>query len=342
MKWLGNMGRISLFLRTLLKPCLFWRLQAVLVLTGLLLGNMVHALEIVPAGNRNGVQPPVPGSSVKRTRETQSNFEEKYRKIYTLLHKDAKLRQRIKLVAKDYRLDPVHIAGAIIGEHTYNVDVLDRLQTYYVKGLAWAGQDVSFSYRGETVGRFVQRPQFDVCHEDQDSNKLWNCREDIWNKKFRGQRIEGVFYPDKRFSAVFFQPFFAGQTFGLGQLNPLTALMMSDLVHQRSGLPKLSADNGRQVYRTIIDPDLTLPYIAATLYQSIEDYQRFAEFDISKNPGITATLYNVGGSAMRARTLAAENLRLKAQGLKPRYPQENYYGWLVNSKLDDLQKLFAP
>jgi len=330
MKWLEMSRRMTLF----------WRLMVAMVLGALLFAQMASAVEIVPAGNRNQIQPPIPNSSLKRSNELGSDFEEKYRKIYALLQRDAKLRRQIKAVAKDYALDPVHIAGAIIGEHTYNVDVLDRLQTYYVKGLAWASQNIVFAYRGETVGRFVQRSQFDICSEIQDSNQLWNCREEVWNKKFRGQKIKGVAYPDKRFSAVFFQPFFAGQTFGLGQLNPLTALMMSDLVHKTSHLPKLSADNGKQLYQTIINPDLTLPYIAATIRQSIEDYRNMAGFDISQNPGITATLYNIGGSAARARRLAQENNRRKLQGAARRYPQENYYGWLVNDKLDDLEKLF--
>ena len=42
-------------------------------------------------------------------------------------------------------------------------------------------------------------------------------------------------WPNDRFSAVFFQPFYAGQTFGIGQLNPLTALKMSDMVSRTTG-----------------------------------------------------------------------------------------------------------
>jgi len=335
------MGRITSFWIYCYREPLFWRLVGAVMVTILLLCDMVRAAETVPTGNRNVIQPPIPGASTRRTDKTHGSFEEKYQKIYRLLQKDTKLRRKIESVARDYKLDPVHIAGAIIGEHTYNVDVLDQLQTYYVKGLAWAGQNVVFAYQGEKVTQFVERPQFDICQTAEDSNQLWNCRDSVWNLQFRGQKIEGKSYPDKRFSAVFFQPFFAGQSFGLGQLNPLTALMMSDLVHKTSGLPKLNADNGRQVYRTIMDPDLTLPYIAATLRQSIDDYRNLADFDIAQNPGITTTLYNLGGAGARARALAAENRQRKARGETLRYPQENYYGWLVNHKLDDLQKLFA-
>jgi hypothetical protein len=53
--------------------------------------------------------------------------------------------------------------------------------------------------------------------------------------------------------------------------------------------------------------------------------------DISKNPGVTTTLYNVGGSAERAAVLARRG------GL----PEENYFGWLVNDKLAELRALVA-
>jgi len=335
------MGRIALFWIHSRCDLLFWCFIATITFTLFLLCEIAIAVEIVPNGNRNSVQPAIPKSSLQRTNKVKGNFEEKYQKIYTLLQNDIKLQHKIKSVAKDYKIDPVHIVGAIIGEHTYNVDVLDQLQSYYVKGMSWASQNIVFAYQGEKVSRFVARPQFNPCQAIKNSNQLWACREDVWNKQFRGKKIEGKSYPDKRFSAVFFQPFFAGQTFGLGQLNPLTALMMTDLVHKISALPKLSADNGRQVYRTIMDPDSTLPYIAATIRQSIDDYHNIADFDISQNPGLTATLYNIGGSAARARALWEENQRRKTRGEALLYPQENYYGWLVNNKLDDLQKLFT-
>jgi hypothetical protein len=107
-------------------------------------------------------------------------------------------------------------------------------------------------------------------------------------------------------------------------------------VNRVSGLPKLDAEDGSAVYKTIMDPDLTLPYIAATLKQSINSYRQIAGFDISKNPGLTATLYNTGGADARAHALANEN----AGRSDPQMPQENYYGWLVNSKMDELKALF--
>ena len=263
-----------------------------------------QAVTVVPEGNRNATQPGVPAASAKRTRELNTTYEAKYQKIYNLLKTDSKLRSKIASVARTYGIDPVHIVGALVGEHTYNVDAYDRLQTYYVKAISYVQQGLSFDYQGETIGDFVRRPQFSSCVQFKDSLRLWTCRENVWEADFRGKSVGGKRFPNNRFSAVFFQPFYAGQSFGLGQLSPLIALQMTDMVNRYSGLPKLDADHAADVYKTIMDPDLTLPYMAATLKHSIDVYRRVADFDISKNPGITATLYNTGGSDSRARALA--------------------------------------
>ncbi len=134
---------------------------------------------------------------------------------------------------------------------------------------------------------------------------------------------------------MFFQPFFAGQTFGLGQINPVTALKMSDTVARVSGFSRLSADDPVGVYQAIMDPDQSLAYMAAIIAHAIDAYKRIANYDISANPGITATLYNVGSPEMRASVLAARN-RSGGQVL----PEENYYGWLVNDRIAELRALF--
>jgi hypothetical protein len=313
------------------------------LLVGLMLAMAVlpaAAMTAVPPGNRNAEQPPIPGASVHRTQATNTTFQAKYRKVYALLANDAKLRAKIKQAAAAYGISPMHIVGAIVGEHTYNVDAYDRLQTYYVKAISYLSSKLSFAYDGEDISDFVQRPQFAACSGQSDSYDLWTCRENVWNRSFRGKTVDGTSFPDNRFGAVFFQPYYAGQTFGLGQLNPLTALQMSDLVHRVSGLPRLDVNDPNAVYKTIMDPDLTLNYVAATLRKSIDAYKSIAGFDISQNPGVTATLYNVGNPEARAYALKKENAERRAAGQPERLPEENYYGWLVNDKLPELQALF--
>lgn len=305
----------------------------------LLAATQAGAASLVPPGNRHAEQPAVPGASTNRTSAGKTTFDAKYQKVRTLLGQDRSLVGKITKTAAAYRIDPIHMIGAIVGEHTYNVDAYDRLQTYYVKAVSYLHSSFGFGYEGESVTAFVQRPQFARCAGLKDSFDLWTCREGVWDHSFRGRTIAGRHFPNDRFSAVFFQPFYTGQTFGLGQLNPLTALMMTDTVHRVSGYPTLDADDPQAVYRTIMDPDITLAYIAATLKRSITAYRQIAGFDISKNPGITATLYNVGNPEARARKLAAENQLRRNQGRQRSLPEENYYGWLVNDKLDELKAM---
>lgn len=298
------------------------------------------AATLVPPGNRHAQQPHVPGASARRTGAGNTTYTAKYGKVRDLLEQDRSLVAKISKTAAAYGIDPIHMVGAIVGEHTYNVDAYDRLQTYYVKAVSYMRSSFGFGYDGESVGTFVARPQFSPCTRLNDSFDLWTCREAVWDESFRGRAVDGKRFPNDRFSAVFFQPFYAGQTFGLGQLNPLTALMMTDTVHRVSGYPKLDAADPQAVYRTIMDPDITLAYIAATLKKSIRAYRQTAGFDISKNPGITATLYNLGNPEARARKLAAENRLRRNQGRSRKLPEENYYGWLVNDKLDELKAIF--
>lgn len=291
---------------------------------------------LVPPGNRHVEQPDVPGASVRRTKGTKTTFDRKYEKVRDLLATDKQLVSKIKSAARAYGIDPIHVVGAIVGEHTYNVDAYDRLQSYYVKAASYAGESFRFAYEGESVDDFVSRPQFAKCGGKTDSYTLWSCREDVWDGEFRGRTVEGRSFPNNRFSAVFFQPFYAGQTFGLGQINPLTALMLSDLVSKVSGYDKLDEKNAGGVYRAIMDPDISLAFVAASIRKSIDDYRSIAGVDISHNPGITATLYNVGNSRQRAAVLAAKN---RTSGGAMVWPEENYYGWLINDKLDELESL---
>ncbi|WP_371833387.1 DUF1402 family protein [Ferirhizobium litorale] len=295
-------------------------------------------VRVVPQGNRHVEQPAVPGASVRRTKAGKTSFDSKYEKIRDLLASNTELMAKIKSTAKAYDIAPIHIVGALVGEHTYNVDAYDRLQSYYIKAAAYAGDSFRFAYDGEGISDFVARPQFSRCKDRRDSYSLWSCRERVWDSDFRGRTVGGKSFPDNRFSAVFFQPFYAGQTFGLGQVNPLTALMLSDLVTKVSGFEKLDENDAAGVYRSIMDPDRSLAFTAASIRRSIDDYRSIAGMDISNNPGITATLFNVGNSHQRAAILAAKNNSL-GEGEAPVWPEENYYGWLINDKLDELEGL---
>ena len=287
-----------------------------------------------PAGNRHAQQPPIPTGSVSRTRSTNGSFEAKYQKIRDLIASDRKLRRQIKKSAAKFGIDPIHLVGALVGEHTYNVDALDFFQTYFVKAASYLKSAIQFQFEGEAVSDFVKRPQFSRCAAFSDSYELWDCREEVWRSDFAGKTVGGTRFPNDRFSKVFFQPLYAGQTFGLGQLNPLTALRATDMVARVTGSKRLDADNAPEVYATIMAPDTTLDYMAAVLKIAIDAYRDQAGVDISGNPGLTATLYNLGDVVDRAKALAG-----KRNADPGAMPEENYYGWLVNDKLGELLPL---
>lgn len=298
-----------------------------------------HPATIVPPGNRNEVQPKIPYGSKKRTHGT--TFERKYQKIRKLLARDRKLTRKIKGAAAKFGINPIHIVGALVGEHTYNVDAKDRLQSYYVKALAYLGQDLAFKYKRTTIKQLLAQPAFGKCAQYNGSYDKWTCRELVWNRSYRGKNVGGQRYPNDRFGRVFFQPLYAGQTFGLGQLNPLTALKVNDIVRARFPRePRLSMTKAPEIYNTIMEPDSTLIYMAAVIRHSIDSYRKITGFDISGNPGVTATLYNLGNVTIRAGSLKRKNDQRRSQGKSQILPEENYYGWLINDRLSDLQAVF--
>ena len=295
---------------------------------------------VVPADYHAKQQPPIYGGSFLLTGLQGGSFDDKYQNIYGLLSRDQGLMGTIKKAAALYGVDPVDVLGAIVGEHTYNINVLDTLQDYYVKALEYVSdKSLVFEYRGEKAADFFQRPQFAKCDTLTTNYGLWDCRETVWNQEFSGRSVGGRSYPHTRLNLVFFQPMFAGQTFGVGQIGPVAALMVTDLVHKKSGLPLLTIDDAPGVFQQIMNPDTSIQYIAASIRVSIDNYKQIAGFDISKNAGLTATLYNLGDSATRAAQLKATNDALAAAGKPPQYPQENFYGWFVNDKIDDLRNL---
>jgi hypothetical protein len=296
---------------------------------------------VVPPGNTSKSQPPIYwGSQLLTSMGKVKTFSQKYQVVYKLLQNDKALMANIKKSAATYGIDPIHIIGAIVGEHTYNIDTYDTLQEYYVKALLYAdNKSMEFEYNGQSAVKLFQKLQFAACEKLTTNYEIWDCRETVWNRSFFGKNVDGHHYPRDRLHRVFFKPMFAGQTFGIGQLSPVAALMVADMVHAKSGFPLLSIDDAAGVYEQIMNPDQSISYVAALIKTSIDMYKKYAGFDISKNPGLTATLYNLGDAATRARELGASNAaRVKAGG-QPVMPQVNFYGWLINDKESDLRKL---
>lgn len=300
---------------------------------------------VVPPGNRNKSIPPYAEGTLTQIRRKfqgqtiEEAIEIKYRSAIKAITKSKDLIPLIHRIAPLYDLKPIHVLGAIVGEHTFNVGIIDNVQNY---ALAMHSKWIS-TYRNNKydLTRIIAYPEFKTCedNERQTEYTYWNCVSRVWNSHFRGQKKYGETFENKGLVMTFFNPMGAGKTYGLGQLGPLRALMVTDIVSQRGRLTPVSIYEISNVYQAILDTESSLHYIAANIHVGIQYYRSIAGFDISDNPGVTATLYNLGYESARATELYKKNLTRLKNRQPLLLPQENYYGWLVNDRRSELERL---
>ena len=80
---------------------------------------------------------------------------------------------------------------------------------------------------------------------------------------------------------------------------------------------------------------------AALLAEARSAYRDLAGFDIAENPGVLATLYQLGSPTVRARRLAEENEARRARGERIQPPQVNAYGAFVNRHADQIAAILG-
>src|SRR5690242_9411426 len=74
---------------------------------------------VVPPGNRSDKQPKIySGSRFLTAIRNSGSFDDKYKRVYAVFANNPKLITRIKQVSARYGVDPIHVIGAIVGEHT--------------------------------------------------------------------------------------------------------------------------------------------------------------------------------------------------------------------------------
>jgi len=275
---------------------------------------------LVPAGNFNS--------------EQRSYDSSKYSAAVKIVSKAENI-CNIKVAAEIYKLDPVSIMGAIIGEHTFNVNIWDQGQEAYIyMRRMWT---VRFSENGLDLADVIKEPRYRQCESTTDNNyDLWECYEDVWKSDRRNGRRGSE---RSSIKWTFFNPMGAGYTYGLGQMGPERALRVTDLVNKVSHIPMVSVDDPDKLYDAILNPKTTIHYIAASNRIAIDTYRKIANFDISQNVGIIATLYNLGKEQDKATELRQKNLKSSVSGVGY-YPEVNYYGWFVNSKEDELRAIY--
>jgi len=116
-------------------------------------------------------------------------------------------------------------------------------------------------------------------------------------------------------------------TFGIGQMQPFLMWSVNDAVSKKMKTKTFEITDLETPFEIIFDNKQMLSYIAAISYNSIQVYKLIAGVDISHNPGLVVTLYNLGDEFIRAYNLAQQ------RNIDPNnfYTHENYMGWFINT-----------
>jgi hypothetical protein len=257
-----------------------------------------------PEINWNTLYQHLPLTTKKEFQEFANNpqglkqaLEAKYKKTIQSLAKDPDTMAEIHLAARAFQIDPILILGNIIGEHTYNVGLIDSVQNLIMLSASWGAKwALRFHSNGTSLADLVKLPQFEPCNKKLTVShaEYWDCVGWTWETQFRGKTINGVTYQNNGFRLAFFNPIGSGLTYGLGQMDPIRALMVTDIVNKKTGLPILSIERPEEIYQSIINPRIVVYYVAANIQLAIQAYYSIAHMDISGNPGVVASLYNLG------------------------------------------------
>ncbi len=243
--------------------------------------------------------------------------------------------QKIAKIAPKYGLKPESVAACVIGEHVFNVGLVDQYQSYFIN--IYASWIEKHSTTQKLYLTLLKEPDIDkILNASISDYEKWDTIFNLYNSKYRATGN----YPDSNFLFTFFNPYGAGLTYGLGQLSPIRVLLTNDIAMKLGGLPKIMPSDADALYYATLDIDTNLNYVAASAVASINTYKQYSNFDISNNIGVIATLYNLGDEKRRALKLKKENeLNLK-ENKQLTYPVENFYGWYMNKKENEIKNLF--
>ncbi|MEM7646547.1 MAG: DUF1402 family protein [Pseudomonadota bacterium] len=307
--------------------------------------SLSHLL-VLPPGNLAPTEPTVADAAIRRKTREETSFNRKYQKIMRSLRNDPQTLGWIREAAAAFEIDPVHIVGAIVGEHTFNVSAADDIQAYAIVVTQWMTDWASkFESNGVSLADMIKEDEFQKCYDTSqyiNNYEFWFCVADVWDKVYQNGRYKTEDQQLKRLKFAFFDPIYSGHTYGLGQLGPLRALMVSDSVAAVSDFPLLNIDSTEgieQVYAAIIDTQSGMYYMAATIAVGMDYYQRYAGMDIGNNMGVTATLYNLGKERHLAKRLFNTNVDRLKKGQPIRWPHENYYGRWINDHEEEIRAL---
>lgn len=226
----------------------------------------------------------------------------------------------VQRMSEAFDIHPLHILGPIVGENTFNGSIDSTIQ------------DSMLSLLTENDYQKMSK-RMDYVTNNEDTKKClslpirnywkWRCILVNSNALRSGSNRDFAFW--------FYSRSKKGQgTFGIGQAQPYLLWGFNDIVRKKLEEVGVEVKNYqindlKTAFRHTQDDQLMVAYIAAMTRQAIDTYKMIGKVDISNNPGLTTTLYNLGDFNRRA-------FLFKESGREN--PSVNYMGWFVNEFSD--------
>ncbi len=312
----------------------------------------------VPPGNRNpkiswetlNTFPTMPRKTYQKfanysTAELKVELDSRFTAALKAIASDPQTLVEIRKAAQLYGIDPALIVGNVIGEHVYNTKLVMLGQDAAMRAVmdSWVSQwALIFEKNGILLRQLLTEAPFGVCESKKRlASDYWDCVNGVYENQYRRKVVDGRDFGDDSLKFTFFDPIQSGLTYGLGQLDPVRALMVTDRVNRISGFPLVSIDNPRGVYEAILNPRTAVHYIAANIVLSLEVYRNIAGFDISRNIGVVATLYNLGREKHFATLRYRDTLKSLKANQQREDPVESYYGFFINEKEQQIREFTA-
>lgn len=251
-------------------------------------------------------------SPAERTALADKLATEKIPEIMKALDRQGLLAEAVRL-ARVYNLDVLHILGPIIGENTFNGMIDRTLMDSYAKMF----QKSDFETMSGRMRALTASTEIQDCLRAPISN-YWKWRCVLYYSPTRnssnGDLIRG------------FYSITTSGSFGIGQIQPYLVWSLNDVVAQlNQQYLRFEIYDMEKAFKIIFNNKEMLAYIAANAVTAIEVYKLVSGVDISENPGLTTTLYNVGDEYQRAYSLKQRRMRDPSA-----MPENNYLGWYLN------------
>lgn len=232
----------------------------------------------------------------------------------------------VRRMSEAFDIHPLHILGPIVGENTFNGSIDSTIQDSMLSLLT----ENDYQKMTARMNFVTQSDSVKKCFELPIRNYWkWRCVLVNSNALKSGS--------NRDFSFWFYSKSKKGQgTFGIGQAQPYILWGFNDTVKEKLGalgtdIKKYPINDLKTAFKHTQNDKLMVAYIAAMAKQAIDTYKLIGGVDISQNPGLTTTLYNLGDFNRRA-------YQFKESGKEN--PSVNYMGWFVNEFSDLIMSFY--